>query len=92
VGRAAFLVRRPGRGATQRTGVGRCLPTSNAGVPAALRTPPYRRADPFGNGTLTYTCLKRYIARAIYRILVKPSASISPPADGDQAQRSAIAS
>ena len=37
-------------------------------------------------------CLKRYIAREIYRILVKPSASISPPADGDEAQRSAIAS
>jgi transposase len=37
-------------------------------------------------------CLKRYIAREIYRILVKPSASISPPADGDEAQRPAIAS
>ena len=83
MGRATFLVRRPGRCATQRTGVGRGLPTSNAGVPAALRTPPYRRADPAGNGTLTYTCLKRYLAREIYRILVKPLASVSLPADGD---------
>ena len=69
MGRATFLVRRPGRCATQRTGVGRGLPTSNAGVPATLRTPPYRRADPTGNGTLTYTCLKRYIAREVYRTL-----------------------
>jgi transposase len=37
-------------------------------------------------------CLKRYIAREIYRILVEPSAVISPPADGDEAQHSAIAS
>jgi hypothetical protein len=73
VSRATFLVRRPGRGATQRTGVGRGLPTSNAGVPATLRTPPYRRADLTGNGTLTYTCLKRYVAREIYKFLVSGS-------------------
>ena len=70
MGRATFLLRRPGRCATQRTGVGRGLPTSNAGVPATLRTPPYRQADPTVNGTLTYTCLKRYVAREIYKILV----------------------
>src|SRR5215217_327750 len=37
-------------------------------------------------------CLKRYLAREIYRLLVKPSASLLPPADGDEAQRSEIAS
>jgi hypothetical protein len=41
-GRAVFLVRRPGRSTTQRGGVGRAAgrPTSSAGVPAVLRTPP----------------------------------------------------
>ena len=28
-------------------------------------------------------CLKRYLAREIYRLLVKPPASRSRPADGD---------
>ena len=37
-------------------------------------------------------CLKRYLARELYRILVKPSALVLPPADGDEAQRSTIAS
>ena len=37
-------------------------------------------------------CLKRYLARELYRILVKPSALLLPPPDGDEAQRSAIAS
>lgn len=37
-------------------------------------------------------CLKRYLARELYRLLVKPSALVLPPADGDEAQRSAIAS
>jgi transposase len=37
-------------------------------------------------------CLKRYLAREIYRLLVKPSASLSPPADGDDAQPSRIVS
>jgi transposase len=37
-------------------------------------------------------CLKRHIAREIYRILVKPLTSLSHSADGDDAQRSAIAS
>src|SRR4051812_5019259 len=36
--------------------------------------------------------LKRYLARELYRLLVKPSALLLPPADGDEAQRSAIAS
>ena len=36
-------------------------------------------------------CLKRYLAREIYHILVKPSASLLPPADSDAAQPSAIA-
>jgi transposase len=37
-------------------------------------------------------CLKRYLAREIYRLLVQPSASLSPPADGEAAQRSTITS
>jgi transposase len=37
-------------------------------------------------------CLKRYLAREIYRLLVKPSASLLPPADDDDAQPSRIAS
>ena len=37
-------------------------------------------------------CLKRYPAREIYRLLVQPSASLVPPADGEAAQRSTIAS
>jgi transposase len=37
-------------------------------------------------------CLKRYLAREIYRILVKPSASLLPPVDGDDSQPSRIAS
>ena len=37
-------------------------------------------------------CLKRYLAREIYRLLVKPPASLSSPADGDDLQPSAMAS
>ena len=37
-------------------------------------------------------CLKRYLARELYRVLVKPPASLSSPADGDDAQHSKIAS
>jgi hypothetical protein len=37
-------------------------------------------------------CLKRYLAREHYRILIKPPASLSSPADGDDAQPSKIAS
>jgi transposase len=37
-------------------------------------------------------CLKRYLAREIYRILVKPSGLLLPPAVGDEAERSALAS
>jgi transposase len=37
-------------------------------------------------------CLKRYLAREIYRILVKPSASLLPPVDGGDSQPSRIAS
>jgi transposase len=37
-------------------------------------------------------CLKRYLAREIYRLLVKPTASVSPPAHGDDPQASAMAS
>jgi transposase len=37
-------------------------------------------------------CLKRYLAREIYRILVKPPASLSPPAHGDPASASAVPS
>ena len=36
-------------------------------------------------------CLKRYLAREIYRLLVKPPASLSSPADGDDLQPSAMA-
>ena len=37
-------------------------------------------------------CLKRYLAREIYRILVTPPASPAPPADGDPTPSSAKAS
>jgi transposase len=37
-------------------------------------------------------CLKRYLAREISGLLVRPSASLLPPADGDDAQPSRIAS
>jgi transposase len=37
-------------------------------------------------------CLKRYLAREIYRLLVKPPASPSSPADGDDLQASTMAS
>jgi len=37
-------------------------------------------------------CLKRYLARGIYHLLVKPTASVSSPADGDGPQASAMAS
>ena len=36
-------------------------------------------------------CLKRYLARELYRLLVKPPASLSPPADGNEARPSTIA-
>src|SRR5215213_539653 len=37
-------------------------------------------------------CLKRYLARALYRLLVKPPASLAPPPDGNEARPSTIAS
>jgi transposase len=37
-------------------------------------------------------CLKRYLAREVYRLLVKPPASLSSPPDGDDVQASAMAS
>jgi transposase len=37
-------------------------------------------------------CLKRYIAREVYRLLVKPPASLPSPADRDDLRASAIAS
>jgi len=37
-------------------------------------------------------CLKRYLARELYRLLVKPPALLSPPADGNEARPSTIAS
>ena len=37
-------------------------------------------------------CLKRYLTREIYRLLVKPPALLSSPADGDDLQASAMAS
>jgi transposase len=37
-------------------------------------------------------CLKRYLAREVYRLLVKPPASLSSPPDGDDGQASAVAS
>jgi len=37
-------------------------------------------------------CLKRYLARELYRLLVKPPASLAPPADGNEARPSTIAS
>jgi transposase len=37
-------------------------------------------------------CLKRYLARELYRLLVKPPASAPSPADGDDVQASTMAS
>ena len=37
-------------------------------------------------------CLKRYLAREIYRLLVRPPASLSSPPDADDGQASAMAS
>jgi transposase len=37
-------------------------------------------------------CLKRYLAREIYRLLVKPPAALSSPPDADDGQTSAMAS
>jgi transposase len=37
-------------------------------------------------------CLKRYLAREIYRLLVKPTASVSSPAGSDGPQAAAMAS
>ena len=37
-------------------------------------------------------CLKRYLARELYRLLVKPPTSLSSPADGDDRQPSVMAS